>query len=105
MLEAESNQLCVPANAFPYGKGPSQEPHRQFACLHGYRNLNNLLNLIVHDRRFIADLLVGTPSTIHRRRQQIWIPTVLLYFILFDVDSGHGDHSGEHLLFVGCIVN
>ena len=26
-------------------------------------------------------------------------------FIIFDDDLGHGNHSGELLLFVGCIVN
>ena len=62
------------------------------------------LESIVYDRRFIADILVGTPSPIHRRRQQLWIPTALLYFILFDIDSGQGDHSGKHLLLVGCNV-
>ena len=27
------------------------------------------------------------------------------YSILFDVDSGHGDHSGELPLFVGFVVD
>ena len=28
-----------------------------------------------------------------------------IYLFIFDDDLGHGNHSGELLLFVGCIVN
>ena len=40
-------------------------------------------------------------------RRCIWIilSTLRRRYIIFDDDLGHGNHSGELLLFVGCIVN
>jgi hypothetical protein len=53
-----------------------------------------------------ADILVGTPSPISSPTTTIFgLLMSSTYLILFDVDSGHGDHSGEHPLFVGCIVD
>ena len=47
----------------------------------------HFLGFIIHDRRFIADTLVGTPSPIHRRRQQFWFSMVSFYSILFFLKS------------------
>ena len=64
-----------------------------------------VLESTTYDRRFIADILVGTTSPIHRRRQQFGFSMCSFYSILFDVDSDHADHSGELPSFVGCVVD
>ena len=119
MLEAESDQLCVPAEfglncwtscvvAALLSQSGITFGHLRFVSLH--QNLSQskdvestLVTICLHDRR-------------HHRRRQLFIywlvfavtsPMVLLLVYLFflDVDSEHEDHSEVPLLFVGCIVN
>ena len=53
----------------------------------------------------IADTIVADSYLLANLRRDIADGIIAVLFILFDVVSGHEDHSEELLLFVGCIVN
>ena len=53
----------------------------------------------------IADTIVADSYLLANLRRDIADDIIAGLFILFDVVSGHEDHSEELLLFVGCIVN
>ena len=53
----------------------------------------------------IADTIVADSYLLANLRRDIADDIIAGLFILFDVVSGHEDHSAERPLFVGCIVN
>ena len=53
----------------------------------------------------IADTIVADSYLLANLRRDIADDIIAGLSILFDVVSGHEDHSAERLLFVGCIVN
>ena len=83
------------------GRGSTQEPAKSiYLFLHGCHNLYFRRN---HVADSIFDFLdyFAEPC-----RRCIWIiSSKPRCRCIFDDDLGHGNHSGELLLFVGCIVN
>ena len=94
------------------GRGSTQEPQCQFIYLflHGCHNL-----FCLHQNlpQFLAETMSPTVFwffELFRRNHVADVFEVFCHihvadsFIYFDDDLGHGNHSGELLLFVGCIV-
>jgi hypothetical protein len=90
-----------------------------YNLLHCCRNLES--NLVIYDLfsciRTFLNIFAETMSPIvflifwiispKPCRRSIWyiFSTPRRRYIIFDDELGHGNHSGELLLFVGCIVN
>ena len=103
------------------GRGSTQEPPRRSIEIAIFCTVDAIWNQFCHLRlfklhqnlpQFFAETMSPTVILIFwiispkPCRRCIWIisSTPRRRFI-FDDDLGHGNHSGELLLFVGCIVN
>ena len=53
----------------------------------------------------IADNIVADSYLLANLRRDFADDIIAGLFILFDVDSGHEDHSAERLFVGGCIIN
>ena len=85
-----------------------------FNLLHCWRNLESIFDIYMHQNlpQFFAETLSPTVLRVFWIISPKHVADVfgLLYQhydrrFLFDDEFGHGNHSGELLLFVGCFVN
>ena len=100
--DIQTDHLDVPAFFHRDGKGLSQVPqYYHFSSLHGRRNLNNCFWGLLYMFADSSPIWVVTTSPISSPTTTILVFYTFVYSILSDVDSWHGDHSGELPLFVG----
>ena len=98
----------VPANFTGMGRGSTQEPPRRLFEISIFWFVQLHQNLPQYFRRnHVADtILIFLNYFAEPCRRCIWgISSKPRRRFIFDDDLGHGNHSGELLLFVGCIVN